>query len=270
MGNARLDFIGPSASLQNIDVKYVIDDVFDYDDARVSMMAEAPPLLGSFVPVDFHVEPLDGADALWQGTVTYGPRTANSPDGQNEPTYSFELGVQSSKITTSLQTIGSYGTRPPDFKRAINVQEDLTVEGVEINFPVFSWTETHYLPYTFINRAYFYTLFNLTAKMNIAPFRDFAKGEVLFLGASGSKRYSAQDWEMQFKFIASPNVTNLQVGPDITVTSKLGHDYLWTRYKPSQDVANQAMVRIPEHVFVERVYYFEDYSRMKLTNPLAM
>ncbi|TXI10629.1 MAG: hypothetical protein E6Q76_03730 [Rhizobium sp.] len=270
MGTAELTFVGPSTTLQNIDVKYIIDDAVDYDDARATMMAVAPLFLGNFVPVDFHIDPKDDSDTLWEGSITYGPRTNNSPDGENDPTYSFELGVQTTKVLTSLQTVGKYGDRPPDFKRSINVQDDNTVEGVDLNFPVFSWTETHYLPYSFVNRAYFTTLFNVTAKMNIGPFRDFMPGEVLLLGVNGSKRYSAADWEMQFKFIASPNVTNLKIGPDITVSSKLGHDYLWAKYVGSEDNDNMAMVRIPKHVYVERVYQFEDYNKLKLRNPLAM
>ncbi len=274
MAFAELAFVGPSASLQNIDVKYVIDGAVDYDDARVAMMAVAPLFLGSFIPTDFHLEPLDGSDSLYDGTVTYGPRTTNAPDGQNDPTYQFELGVEKTKVMQSLQTVEKVSSQflfsAPDCKRAINVQDDGTVDGVDINFPVFSWTETHYLPYSFVNRAYFFVLFNLTAKMNIAAFRDFEAGEVLFLGVNGSKRFSAQDWEMQFKFVASPNVTNLKVGPDITISKKLGHDYLWAQYTTSVDTASKAIVRIPRNVFVERVYEFEDYNKLKLVNPLAL
>ena len=268
--SAKLDFLNPSAGLQSIDVGYIIDDAADHDNARAQMMAEAAPFLGSFVPVDFHVEPLDDSDTLWRGTVTYGPRTNNSPNGQNDPTYSFDLGVESKKITTSLAT-ESFGARPPSFGQLINVQQDGTVEGVDINFPVFTWTETHYLPYSFVNRAYFVTLFNLTAKMNIAPFRDFQRGEVLFIGVSGSKRFSSPDWELQFKFIASPNVTNLQVG-SVTVTQKLGHDYLWATYEQSlQTVSGKSvMARIPKDVYVERVYHFEDMTKLRLVNPLAI
>lgn len=270
MGVATLKFVGPAVGLSNIDVGYVIDGSDDYDDALASMMAEAPPMLGSFVPVDFRLEPLDGSDSLWDGTLTYGPRTTNSPNGQNDPTYQFEIGVEKTKVLTSLQTMGKYGTRPPDFKRSINVQDDGTVEGVEISFPVFSWTETHYLHPDTVNRAYFRTIGDLVAKMNIAAFRDFQPGEVLLLGCNGSKRYSVNDWEMQFKFIGSPNATNLAIGPDITVTSKLGHDYLWATYTEFFDTDAKVMTRIPKNVFVERVYQMDDLNRLKLIDPLSL
>jgi len=271
MGTARLKFVGESAGLSNIDVGYIIEDAADYDDARVSMMAVAPPRMGAFVPVDFRVQPYDDSDTIYEGTVTYGPRTNNSPDGNNDPTYSFELSVEQRRTTQSLQQF-AYGAFAPDYKGAINVQEDGTVEGVDLNFPVFSWNETHYLKYSRVNRAYFFTLFNSVARMNAAPFRDFARGEVLFLGCSGSKRASAQDWEMQFRFVASPNVSNLEIG-DVTVTEKLGHDFLWVRYEAETQVpggGGTLLARIPKHVFVERVYQFTDMNALKLRNPLLL
>ncbi|HEY4258589.1 MAG TPA: hypothetical protein VGM98_00455 [Schlesneria sp.] len=271
MAFAKLKFVGPSIGIQNIDLGYVVDGTNDYEEARVTMFATAPPLLGLFMPVDFRLQPLDGAEDLWDGTITYGPRTNNSPDGQNDPTYTFDLTVEKTRVMQSLQTVGRYGIRATtDYKRNINVQDDGTVEGVDLNFGVFSWTETHYLANSTVDRAFFFLLFNLVARMNISPFRDFQRGEVLFLGCNGSKRYTADDWEMQFKFIASPNAANLKVGPDITVTEKLGHDYLWCTYETSVDTSSKAITRIPKNVFIERVYEFADLNSMRLVNPLAL
>lgn len=274
MGTARLKFVGESAGLSNIDVGYIIEDAADYDDARVSMMAVAPPRMGAWVPVDFRVQPYDDSDTLYEGTVTYGPRTSNSPDGQNDPTYSFELSVEQRRTTQSFEQFRYplTGTDPaPDLKRAINVQEDGTVEGVDLNFPVFSWNETHYLKYSRVNFAYFTALFNSVARMNAGPWRNFQRGEVLFLGVTGSKRASALDWEMQFRFIASPNVANLEIGT-VTVTEKLGHDYLWVRYEAETQTQDgkTVLARIPRHVFVERVYQFADLNTLKLRNPLLL
>lgn len=274
MATAKLKFIGPAVTPQNIEVGYIIDGSTDYDDARAALFAASPQMLGLLLPIDFRLEPMDNSDALWDGTMIYGPRTNNNPiTGQNDPTYSFELGVERTKILTSLQTVASYGERPPNHKRSINVQDDGTVEGTEVNFPVFSWTETHYLLDSFINRAYFVTLFNLVAKMNAGAFRDFQPGEVLFLGVNGSKRASAQDWEMQFKFLASPNATNLELGPSLTITTKLGHDYLWAKYTSEEQTlgdGKKVIARVPKHAFVERVYQFGDMNQLKLINPLAL
>ena len=55
------------------------------------------------------------------------------------------------------------------------------------------------------------TLLFLTGRVQDAAFKGLAKGEVLFLGLSGAKR-GYEDWEITFRFAASPNVAGLQLG----------------------------------------------------------
>jgi hypothetical protein len=62
-----------------------------------------------------------------------------------------------------------------------------------------------------VTGGYKLALFNLTGKVNGSGFKGFAKGEVLFLGASGSKR-GLDDWEITFRFAASPKVAGLSLG----------------------------------------------------------
>ncbi|MBN4052529.1 hypothetical protein JYT82_00275 [bacterium AH-315-K20] len=95
-------------------------------------------------------------------------------------------------------------------------------------------------------------LFALTGKVNNGVFRGFAAGECLFLGASGSKR-SDSDWEISFRFAASPNATNLTVG-DITGIAKKGWEYLWVRYADAVDDTAKALVKKPSAAHVEQVY----------------
>jgi hypothetical protein len=66
--------------------------------------------------------------------------------------------------------------------------------------------------------AYKLTVFALTGRVNNSAFKGFAAGECLFLGAAGTKRASG-DWEITFRFAASPNVTGLTIG-DITGIDK--------------------------------------------------
>jgi len=96
------------------------------------------------------------------------------------------------------------------------------------------------------------TLFQLTGRVNTGAFKGFNAGEVLFLGASGSRR-GYGDWEITFRFAASPNVTNLTIG-DITGINKKGWEYLWVRYADSEDTAAKALVKKPIAVYIERVY----------------
>ena len=83
---------------------------------------------------------------------------------------------------------------------------------------------------------------------------------MLFLGASGSKT-GVEHWEIAFKFAASPNVTNLDVG-GITVSSKKGWEYLWVRFRDADDAAAKSLVKRPAAAYVERVYESADFSTL--------
>ncbi len=58
-----------------------------------------------------------------------------------------------------------------------------------------------------------------TLLVNNASWKGFAAGECLFLGASGSKRGS-DDWEITFRFAATPNKTGLTVGDIVDINKK--------------------------------------------------
>jgi len=144
-------------------------------------------------------------------------------------------------------------------KGAIGVTHD-NVEGVDIAIPVYNFSETHYIDDALVTPAYRGTLFSLTGKTNNAAFKGCAAGECLFLGASGSKR-GEEDWEITFRFAASPNRTNITVG-DITVASKKGWEYLWVRYADAEDATAKALVKLPVAAYVEKVYEEGDFSQL--------
>ena len=87
-------------------------------------------------------------------------------------------------------------------------------------------------------------------------------GEVLFLGASGSKR-STGDWEITFRFAASQNRTGITIG-DITDIVKGGWDYLWVRYEDSEDTGAKQLVKKPVAVYIEQVYHLKDFSLLAI------
>jgi hypothetical protein len=90
--------------------------------------------------------------------------------------------------------------------------------------------------------------------VNDIPFKGFAAGEVLFLGASGSQR-GDEDWEITFNYAASPNVTGLMVG-DIGPVSKKGWEYLWVRYEDAEDEDAMCVVKRPVQVNIEKAYEY--------------
>jgi hypothetical protein len=192
---------------------------------------------------------------LWEVSVRYGKLEPKEP---GESSFSFDTGGGTTHITQSLATVNSYapaGETPPDFKGAIGVNND-SVEGTDITIPVYNFKETHYIPVALVTPAYKAILFYLTGKVNAAPFKGFAPGEVLFQGASGSQR-GQEDWEITFSFAASPNAVGLTMG-DITGIDKKGWEYLWVRYQDAED--EDVLVKQPAAVYVEQVYPYGDFS----------
>ena len=157
----------------------------------------------------------------------------------------------------NVQRVAAPGYVAPNFHGAIGVSDD-RVEGTDITIPVFNFTETHYILDAYVDGAYKLALFNLTGKVNDASFKGFAKGEVLFLGASGSKR-GLDDWEISFRFAASPNVASLTLG-DITGITKEGWQYLWMRFIDDEDSSANALIKRPIAAYVEQVYAYGNFS----------
>ena len=64
---------------------------------------------------------------------------------------------------------------------------------------------------------------------------------------------SDDDWEITYRFAASPNKTGLTVG-DIGGISKKGWEYMWVRYADDVDDTAMALIKKPVAVYIEKVY----------------
>lgn len=232
------------------ELRFIVTGTDDEADVLAAILSTAPTTWYSMRRMQIEAEPLGGG--IWQVVVPY--------EGKNETTYTFETGGATAHITQSLGTTryAPSGATAPDFFGAIGVNGD-SVDGVDVTIPTFNFTETYRFPGATVSGAYKMVLFNLTGKTNNATFRGLAAGEVLFLGASGTKT-GIDDWEIAFKFAASPNVSGLSLGGGITVTAKPGWDYLWVRFADAEDTAAKALVKRPVAAYVERVYQAADFS----------
>jgi hypothetical protein len=207
-----------------------------------------------------HVDTAHPGASLWEVTVQYGKK--EEPE-EGESTFQFDTGGGTRHVTQSLSTVSSHapaGKTAPDFQGAIGVTHD-SVEGVDITVPVYHFSETHYLPDSQVTLTYRGELFGLTGKVNNASFKGLSAGECLFLGAAGSQRGFGEDWEITFKFAASPNASGLDVGP-ITGIAKKGWEYLWVRYADVEDAAAKTLVKQPVAAYVEKVYEEGDFSQL--------
>ncbi|WP_437226001.1 hypothetical protein SH661x_004354 [Planctomicrobium sp. SH661] len=232
----------------SIDLRFLIRGTADDAEARNALVAASPVLYGGLVRQSAHTERI--AEEAWEGTVRYG---VQEPKQVGDSTFSFDTGGGTQHVTQALATVGAYAASgpAPNFRGAIGATPD-GVEGVDITVPVYNFAETHYIAADLVTEGYKSTLFHLTGTINNGIFRGFNTGEVLFLGASGSKR-GPEDWEISYRFAASPNVSGLVVG-DIGGITKRGWDYLWVRYEDAEDTAARVLVKRPVGVYVEQVY----------------
>jgi hypothetical protein len=192
---------------------------------------------------------------LWFGAARYA-----YPGSESE--YSFQLGGGSVHITHSRSTIASYPASgfaaAPNFQNGVNVTTE-AVEGVDIDWPDYTFSETHYFDDSFVTAGYKATLFELCKCTNNATFKGFAAGEVRLLGVEGSKRGSRERWALTYNFKASENATSLVVGP-ITGIAKKGWEYLWVYTMEAEDATAKMLVKRPIAVYVEEVYPSGDFS----------
>jgi len=239
----------------SIDLLLIIRGSDDDVAVKVAALNNTPLVYDGLVRQSAHVKQI--GPALWEGSVRYGKRQKEPETG--ESSYQFETSGGTQHITQSLGTTryAPEGQTAPDFKGAIGATAD-SVEGVDITVPQYSFSETHYLPTEVVTGGFKAALFALTGRVNASAFRGFQPGEVLFLGASGAKR-GEEDWEITFRFAASPNVTGLTVG-DITGIAKSGWQYMWVRYEDTEDENAHRLVKRPVSVYVETVYYSGDFS----------
>ena len=245
---------GPNAWIERV---YLVRNSDDDLAVKAAVASTSPLTYDGLVRRHVHAERI--AEQLWLGTARYGrPDKVSEPPATGESVFSFDTGGGTQHITQSLATVGSYPENAPDHQGAIGVTDD-AVEGVDVTVPVYHFEETHYIPDSQVTEAYRGDLFWLTGRTNAASFRGLAAGECLFLGASGSKRGVGEDWEVTFRFAASPNKTDLSIGT-ITGIEKRGWEHLWIRYHEVEDDSAHALTKRPVAVYVEKVYEEGNYG----------
>jgi len=253
---------GDNATLE---LTYHVVGTDSESEAKHAVLAASPAAYGSTTDPPYLcrqsvlLEPL--GPMRWNATVNYDTKWPTAPSSQDS--FSFETQGGTQHITQSLATVGIYaapGYDAPYFQGAIGVSQT-GVEGVDIVVPVLHFSETHHFPS--ISWSYRNLLATLTGTVNAGSFRGFAAGEVLFLGASGSRREDNTEfpWEVTFNFAAQPNRRHISVG-NIRNISKAGWDYMWVRYAAEDDEDAGERIKRPVAVYIERVYPAADFSAL--------
>lgn len=202
---------------------------------------------------------------IWDVEVQYGKRAPLEAGDLNSFGWSFDTTGGQQKITQSKETIDSVAATgtAPDYQGAIGVSGD-SVEGCEITVPALQLSLTYRIPSAQMTFGYLQLLYQLTGTTNAFPWKGFAAGELLFLGASGQQR-GVDDPDLTFKFSGAANKIDIEIG-DIVVPFKRGWEYVWIRYDDAVDGTAKKLVQRPSAVYVERVYDEVDFSLLGIGN----
>lgn len=209
----------------------------------------AIPSLGTLYRQDIQIEP--GGNDLYYITTPYGP---NPSEGELKIDFDTTGGTVS--VKNSKETKGSYGSGTvPDLNTLIGVEGD-QVHGTEVVIPALKLSVTVSHPLGIITLPQIKAIAEITGTINSSTFLSFAAGEVLFLGATGSDGTNTPV-SITYQFAMSKNASGLTIGA-ITDIAKRGWDYAWISYK--DDVVSSHLVKLPEFVYVERVYEETDLA----------
>ncbi len=260
--------------LTELEIPYIVLGVQD-EDAAFVLVADKITSLGEKTVENMVLDHLEldqqlGPDSFKIRAVyeTTKSETNTSGSGQNQPSFSFDTGGGTMHMTQSLATKGIYAARgqtAQSFGGAIEVDENNDVKGIDITTPLTSFNETHYFKPSRVSAAYRRTVADLTGRVNSSRFKGYAAGEVLFQGASGTRRGTkATDlWEINFKFIVSPNRKGIKIN-DITIAEKEGWDYMWFRYEAQVSSDSKALIKKPVAAYVEQVYERRSFGALKI------
>lgn len=250
-------------------IRYFIDQTND-DVVALELLKNTAPLTFRGMPrISYKIKPI--GEYTWEGTADY---EFNSPEGQ-EPKPPSE-GVSNSsqfdstggtfKITQAKKHIARYeytgGDPAPDLKGVIGWNGE-DVEGCDMVIPQWSQSETFFLPASMVTNEYKGTIFRLTGTVNLVTFRNFKAGEALFLGASGSQKKVGDDWEVNFKWLGSPNLDPVPgFTGNLAQVKKKGWEYMWVYYKRMISANEKTIIKQPYWVYVEQIYSEEDWSSL--------
>ena len=266
----RDETIDAKGNVTEVEIPYLVFNVADESAA----LAAARPRVKSVAGMSLEsIEVVERINATtWKVKAVYevddGGEQPDDDGGDEDTTvFAFDTGGGTKHLNQSLKTDGRYPNNAPDFAGAIEVDNEGNVNGVDVTMPVLNFTETHTLNGGRVTTSYKKTLAALTGTVNRGSFRGFSRGEVLFLGASGTKRSkkASAPWEITYRFAVSPNQAGLQVG-DIKVTRKYGWDYLWVRYADKVAEGGKNVVKKPVAAYVEMVYPEGDFGNLGLGN----
>ena len=261
--------INAKGEVTEIEIPYLVFEAADEDAALAAARTKAASRTVSGMVLD-ELEVTERVNKdTWKVKAIYKDEDSDDPGDPDEDeettSFAFDTGGGTMHRNQSLKTVSKVPNDAPDFNGAIEVDNEGNVNGVDVTMPVLNFTETHTMNGSRVTTSYKKTVAALTGTVNSSGFRGFSAGEVLFLGASGTKRSKKPNapWEITFRFAVSPNQSSLQVGK-LKVPNKKGWDYLWVRYADKVAENRKNVIKEPVAAYVEQVYPTGDFGNLGL------
>ena len=261
----REEKIDGEGNIVEVEIPYLVFNVADESAALAAARPRVKTVAGMVLESIEVTERVN--ETTWKVKAAYTPASGDDggEGGGDEDAFStsFDTGGGTMHLNQSLGTSAKAPNDAPDFGGAIGVDGEGNVAGVDVTMPVFNFEETHTLSGTVVTNDWKKKVAALTGTINKAAFRGFAAGEVLFLGAAGSKRSkkASANWEITFRFAVSANQVQLKIG-DLTIANKRGWDYLWVSYKTAVAGNGKSLVKKPAAAYVEKVYPDGDFGTL--------
>ena len=261
--------VNAKGEVTEIEIPYLVFEAENEDAALAAARSKAASHTVSGMVLD-EVEVTERVNRdTWKVKAIWKDEDSDDPDDPDEDeettSFAFDTGGGTMHRNQSLKTVSKVPNDAPDFNGAIEVDNEGNVNGVDVTMPVLNFTETHTMNGSRVTTSYKKSVAALTGTVNRSGFRGFSAGEVLFLGASGTKRSKKPNapWEITFRFAVSPNQSSLQVGK-LKVSNKKGWDYLWVRYADKVAENRKNVIKEPVAAYVEQVYPTGDFGNLGL------
>lgn len=266
-------------------VEFILTGTTDRSEVYAYVVANTPTLFEGGYRKSIDLAPQGGG--VWIITVVYSSATTadqtvgtTPADGPGDPAptapddttelganYTLDLSAQTVRITQSLATIYRrveaddpadlvlVGTAP-DFKQAIGATKD-AVAGCDRFVPHLEMTIER--ERSGLKLGYIRTLKRLVGRVNDATFYGFAKGDVLYLGASA--RYTQNGrWAFTHRIAINETEEAVPITGDLVLPRVRGWEYVWVSYKTDTNAGSA--IQIPASAHVEQIYRYGDFAEI--------
>jgi len=155
-------------------------------------------------------------------------------------------------------------TAPTDLKKAIAVDRDRRVQGVDVPAPSLKITLSYRMPKATVTLAYVRQLSRCVGKTNLYEYAGFEPYEMLFLGSTG-RAGTATDPTIDFNFLIGENLVGQTFG-DIAGVDKHAHDLIWPWFGDAKDETADELITKPLALYVDEVCEAIDYASLETDN----